>query len=213
MMPAYLCNPKDAYDEEDYGSRVVFAGDQTAAEVAARLGQFGDGNADEFDWDVKPEPRYDHYESTGFGLQEMVDEGWRVACSHCDHNVNDEDREDEHGNPVERGPPIVERDDAYCDQKCVDAASQRWQRGRERKAATIAKAKSLLGDDIEIVYASGASKLGQCSCQEPDYPGYVEFTFPGSQGKAECCPWCETCIREARDADAWKVWRKSRGSK
>ena len=206
-MPAFLCNPRNVLDAEDYGSRVVFAVDQAAAEVAATQGRFADYDADEFEWYVTRRPEWDKYESTGFGTQEMVDEGWRVPCWHCEHNVN---REDEEGNPVDRGPVVVVGEFAYCDQKCRDAELSRHAAYQARKEAAIAKAKDLLGDEIEILYASGASRHGWCECKEPDFPGNVDFKFPGSLGTASGCPWCNGFGCERRDIEAWTKWRKSK---
>lgn len=192
-------------DENPYerGDRVIFAKDLGNAKLLI----------DEDCETVIREPRYDKYESSGFGAKEKNEEGWQIPCYYCE-NIIGKENYSEDGALVKQGIVTFSeknKDIAYCSRKCQKEQIEEWNRNKKQKTLTLQKTKELFGEKngFNIVEISGNSKASSCKCESPQYPGHVEFKFPGSLGVAHGCPHCQSFHCQVRDVDAWKKWRIS----
>ncbi len=149
---------------------------------------------------------------TALEMKDKIQSGlWWQECGYCLREMHDGYLEDD-GDEIPYTISVSTKlDDVFCSRRCRCKAEKKARQVARRKRRTICRAVKVLGPSIRITYASGDTRSGWCKCDlekmRTDYPGYVEFKFPGGKYSSSGCPWCGQWGVSNCDTEAWHQWR------
>jgi len=145
-------------------------------------------------------------------MKERIQSGtsWQ-ECGTCFREMHEEYLNDE-GDEIPYTISISTKlDEVFCSRLCRCKAEKHARQIEHRKRRTICRAVQVLGLSIRITSASGDTRSGWCKCDlekmRTEYPGYVDFRFPGGQYGCCGCPWCAQWGVAICDTEAWHKWR------
>jgi len=152
--------------------------------------------------------------TTAIEMKELILSGeWSQECQcgremYSDYLIARDDNYDEIPYTISISTKL---DEVFCSRRCRCKAEKRARQIEHRKRRTIGRAVRVLGPSIRISYASGETRSGWCKCDfdkmRTEYPGFVEFKFPGSKYSSCGCPWCGQWGVPNGDKEAWHKWR------
>lgn len=137
---------------------------------------------------------------------------WWQECGTCYREMHDGYLDDHSGDEISYTISVsTVLDEVFCSGRCRRKAEKHARQIEHRKRRTICRAVQVLGPSILIKYASGEFRSGWCKCDlekmRTDYPGYVEFRWPGCKYSSCGCPWCGQWGVSKCDTEAWHKWR------